>query len=99
MVALPHNYHGLAGFLLAFLGRATAPLTVAVSLWMSLAVQGEPLTQPYQILMVIAALLAVLLFREITAVSDPLAHRSVMSKIGSIALSRVLERLYYSTGD
>jgi putative colanic acid biosynthesis UDP-glucose lipid carrier transferase len=90
MAALPYNYYGLAGLLIAFLGRAAAPLTVAISLWISMAVQEQSLTQPYQILMVIAALLALLLFRDIAAVSDPLSPRSIMSKAGSVALSWIL---------
>jgi len=81
------NNQGVTGFLVTFLNRAVPPLTVSATLAAASAVHGVPLTQPYQLLLVIAALLAVLLIRESPMATESLVPRSPWAKAGSMAAS------------
>jgi putative colanic acid biosynthesis UDP-glucose lipid carrier transferase len=85
-VEFPYKNHGLADSIVTLLYGIVAPLVVSLLLWVILALYGETVRQPYQILMVIAALLSLLLFRKSSRTAYQIAPRFGWARIGSVGL-------------
>jgi putative colanic acid biosysnthesis UDP-glucose lipid carrier transferase len=78
-----------SSFLANFANRAIPPIITALILWACIWAYGEEMDLPYQILMFVAVLLALLLFRG-NGAWEPFARRNAWATTASTAITWVL---------